>query len=219
MIDRSPARVTAAWTRVDTVALVAIVIGAALMRFVSLGRPVELVFDEIFYARDACWYVFGSESCVWHQRSRKPRTSAAGQVADRLRYRRLRLRAVRVARGGRGCRNPQRRPRLPPGLAAAARRRTRPWCDGRGHHRIGAAGGRLPPPRALAGWHARRVHRPVRHRRRDLRSPRPGPRPGATEAPVVVAPRRSAGRGSCLPARAWVQQRQRSGRAPTSRRP
>ena len=62
MIDRSPARVTAAWTRVDTVALVAIVIGAALMRFVSLGRPVELVFDEIFYARDACWYVFGSET-------------------------------------------------------------------------------------------------------------------------------------------------------------
>jgi dolichyl-phosphate-mannose--protein O-mannosyl transferase len=29
---------------------------------VSLGRPVELVFDEIFYARDACWYVAGSES-------------------------------------------------------------------------------------------------------------------------------------------------------------
>jgi dolichyl-phosphate-mannose-protein mannosyltransferase len=29
---------------------------------VSLGRPVELVFDEIFYARDACWYVFGTES-------------------------------------------------------------------------------------------------------------------------------------------------------------
>lgn len=28
----------------------------------SLGRPVELVFDEIFYARDACWYVIGSES-------------------------------------------------------------------------------------------------------------------------------------------------------------
>ena len=28
----------------------------------SLGRPVELVFDEIFYARDACWYVFGTEA-------------------------------------------------------------------------------------------------------------------------------------------------------------
>jgi dolichyl-phosphate-mannose-protein mannosyltransferase len=29
---------------------------------VSLGRPVELVFDEIFYARDACWYVAGTEA-------------------------------------------------------------------------------------------------------------------------------------------------------------
>ena len=53
---------TAAWSRLDTIALVAIVIGAALLRFVSLGRPVDLVFDEIFYALDACWYVFGSES-------------------------------------------------------------------------------------------------------------------------------------------------------------
>jgi dolichyl-phosphate-mannose--protein O-mannosyl transferase len=32
------------------------------MRLVSLGRPVELVFDEVFYARDACWYVFARES-------------------------------------------------------------------------------------------------------------------------------------------------------------
>ena len=31
------------------------------MRFVSLARPAELVFDEIFYARDACWYVIGTE--------------------------------------------------------------------------------------------------------------------------------------------------------------
>jgi dolichyl-phosphate-mannose-protein mannosyltransferase len=28
------------------------------MRLASLSRPVELVFDEIFYARDACWYVY-----------------------------------------------------------------------------------------------------------------------------------------------------------------
>ena len=35
---------------------------AAALRIVSLGRPVELVFDEIFYARDACWYVIGTES-------------------------------------------------------------------------------------------------------------------------------------------------------------
>ena len=36
--------------------------GAAALRVVSLGRPVELVFDEIFYARDACWYVAGTEA-------------------------------------------------------------------------------------------------------------------------------------------------------------
>jgi dolichyl-phosphate-mannose-protein mannosyltransferase len=41
---------------------VLITLGAAALRFVSLGRPIELVFDEIFYARDACWYVAGSEA-------------------------------------------------------------------------------------------------------------------------------------------------------------
>jgi dolichyl-phosphate-mannose-protein mannosyltransferase len=37
------------------------VLGAALLRFVRLGFPTDLVFDEIFYARDACWYVIGTE--------------------------------------------------------------------------------------------------------------------------------------------------------------
>lgn len=32
-----------------------------MLRLASLGRPVELVFDEIFYARDACWYVIGNQ--------------------------------------------------------------------------------------------------------------------------------------------------------------
>ena len=49
------------WSRLDTVLFVSIVIGAAVLRFVSLGRPIELVFDEIFYARDACWYVIGTQ--------------------------------------------------------------------------------------------------------------------------------------------------------------
>lgn len=52
----------ARWTRPDTALLVLVTLGAAALRLLSLGRPVELVFDEIFYARDACWYVFGSES-------------------------------------------------------------------------------------------------------------------------------------------------------------
>ncbi len=50
------------WTRLDTALVIGITLGAALLRLVSLGRPIELVFDEIFYARDACWYVFGNES-------------------------------------------------------------------------------------------------------------------------------------------------------------
>jgi dolichyl-phosphate-mannose-protein mannosyltransferase len=49
------------WSRLDTVLFVAIVLGAAILRFASLGRPLELVFDEIFYARDACWYVIGTQ--------------------------------------------------------------------------------------------------------------------------------------------------------------
>jgi dolichyl-phosphate-mannose-protein mannosyltransferase len=54
-------RATPGWSRLDTALLVAITLGAAVLRLASLGRPVELVFDEIFYARDACWYVVGTE--------------------------------------------------------------------------------------------------------------------------------------------------------------
>jgi dolichyl-phosphate-mannose--protein O-mannosyl transferase len=50
------------WTGLDSVALAAIVVAAALVRLVSLSRPIELVFDEIFYARNACWYVYASEA-------------------------------------------------------------------------------------------------------------------------------------------------------------
>jgi dolichyl-phosphate-mannose-protein mannosyltransferase len=62
IIDQPASPERAAWMRLDTIALLVIVIGAAVIRLVSLGRPTELVFDEIFYARDACWYVFGSEN-------------------------------------------------------------------------------------------------------------------------------------------------------------
>src|SRR6188508_2030534 len=62
IIDTAIARAGRAWSRLDTVLLAVITLGAAALRFASLGRPIELVFDEIFYARDACWYVYGSES-------------------------------------------------------------------------------------------------------------------------------------------------------------
>jgi dolichyl-phosphate-mannose--protein O-mannosyl transferase len=51
-----------AWTRLDTALLGLLVVGAGALRLVSLGRPIGLVFDEIFYAQDACWYVYGTES-------------------------------------------------------------------------------------------------------------------------------------------------------------
>jgi dolichyl-phosphate-mannose-protein mannosyltransferase len=50
------------WSRLDWGLLALGVLGGAVVRLVSLGRPVELVFDEIFYARDACWYVYGNEA-------------------------------------------------------------------------------------------------------------------------------------------------------------
>ena len=56
--DAAPPR----WTRLDTVAIAVITLAAAALRLLSLNRPTGLVFDEIFYARDACWYVTGSEA-------------------------------------------------------------------------------------------------------------------------------------------------------------
>jgi dolichyl-phosphate-mannose-protein mannosyltransferase len=50
------------WTRLDTAALALIGLAAAVLRLVSLNRPTGLVFDEIFYAQDACWYVAGTEA-------------------------------------------------------------------------------------------------------------------------------------------------------------
>jgi dolichyl-phosphate-mannose-protein mannosyltransferase len=56
--DAAPPR----WTRLDTVGVVLVTLLAAGLRLVGLNRPTGLVFDEIFYAQDACWYVAGSEA-------------------------------------------------------------------------------------------------------------------------------------------------------------
>jgi dolichyl-phosphate-mannose--protein O-mannosyl transferase len=56
-IDRRDAP---AWTPIDWLAVLAVAVGAALIRLPGLARPTQLVFDEIFYARDACWYVTAS---------------------------------------------------------------------------------------------------------------------------------------------------------------
>ncbi|HYM52359.1 MAG TPA: phospholipid carrier-dependent glycosyltransferase [Candidatus Dormibacteraeota bacterium] len=44
-------------------ALAIVTAGAAFVRLVALSRPVEFVFDEIFYARNACRYVIGTAEC------------------------------------------------------------------------------------------------------------------------------------------------------------
>jgi dolichyl-phosphate-mannose--protein O-mannosyl transferase len=60
---RAEADVTrSTWARADTICLIVIVVIAALLRLWTLSHPNELIFDETYYARDACWYVNHSES-------------------------------------------------------------------------------------------------------------------------------------------------------------
>ena len=51
-----------AWTGADWVGILAVTIGGGLLRFVRLADPKSLIFDELYYARDACWYVYASPS-------------------------------------------------------------------------------------------------------------------------------------------------------------
>lgn len=53
------------WSRADTIALATVVVVAALLRFLWLGDPSEMVFDEVYYAKDACNYVTAdAEACM-----------------------------------------------------------------------------------------------------------------------------------------------------------
>ena len=54
--------VTRDWTRADVFALIAVTVAAATTRFVGIDDPKKLVFDEVYYAKDACWYVNASSS-------------------------------------------------------------------------------------------------------------------------------------------------------------
>lgn len=51
------------WSRADTVALLAIVALAGLLRLWSLGTPDRIVFDEVYYAPDACLFVESPTVC------------------------------------------------------------------------------------------------------------------------------------------------------------
>jgi len=48
------------WTRLEFVALVGITLLAAIVRIVHLADPGEVIFDETYYAKDACSYVESS---------------------------------------------------------------------------------------------------------------------------------------------------------------
>lgn len=50
-----------AWRPADTGALVAIAVLAGVIRLIGIGTPPQLVFDEGFYAADACWYLHPSQ--------------------------------------------------------------------------------------------------------------------------------------------------------------
>ena len=49
------------WSPRDTFALITITLVAAILRLARLADPRSLVFDETYYAKDACWYVNVSE--------------------------------------------------------------------------------------------------------------------------------------------------------------
>jgi hypothetical protein len=48
------------WARADTVALPLVTAAAALLRSIHLTRPDVIVADELFYAREACFFVYRS---------------------------------------------------------------------------------------------------------------------------------------------------------------
>jgi dolichyl-phosphate-mannose--protein O-mannosyl transferase len=48
------------WTNLDTMAITWIGVVAAVIRLIGLDIPKQLIFDEVYYAKDACWYVTSS---------------------------------------------------------------------------------------------------------------------------------------------------------------
>ena len=176
------------WSRLDTVLLVAIVLGAAVLRFASLGRPVELVFDEIFYARDACWYVIGTQDVcgITDLASRAHPPLGKWLIGSGIALFGYDPFGWRVASAVIGTATVAL-------VYPLGRRLLRLDHDpDRRHRRSGgrgrAAGDRLPAPRPLAHRDARLVHHVLRRRRGVRRRPRSGPSTRADRCAVVVAP-------------------------------
>jgi dolichyl-phosphate-mannose-protein mannosyltransferase len=50
------------WSVVDTIAILVITAIGGILRLVRLDRPAEMAFDEVYYAKDSCWYAYASKS-------------------------------------------------------------------------------------------------------------------------------------------------------------
>ena len=59
--EEEPSRRKRAWGPDDSVVLFAITAIAAVSRFLRLGSPDKFAFDEVYYAKEACFYVKASE--------------------------------------------------------------------------------------------------------------------------------------------------------------
>ncbi|HEV3473192.1 MAG TPA: phospholipid carrier-dependent glycosyltransferase, partial [Actinomycetota bacterium] len=63
--DASSAANDSHWTKIDRYALIAVVLVASVLRLWNLSHPPELIFDETYYAKDACWYVLhDADTCL-----------------------------------------------------------------------------------------------------------------------------------------------------------
>ena len=51
-----------AWSRLDLVSIVTVTALAAALRFYRLAEPHRVIFDETYYAKDACWFATASRS-------------------------------------------------------------------------------------------------------------------------------------------------------------
>src|SRR5688500_7862108 len=60
--DPAPPEGARDWTRADWLAVTIVTLIAGALRLVRLADPKVLVFDETYYAKDACWYVNVSEA-------------------------------------------------------------------------------------------------------------------------------------------------------------
>ena len=60
--ERAPLAAIPSWGPMDTIAMTLVTLMAGLIRYVNLASPAQLIFDETYYAKDACFYLGGAAS-------------------------------------------------------------------------------------------------------------------------------------------------------------